>query len=370
MDALDRMRKTYKVSPSLNYATVSAAVSKVRTPQPLVEIIIGMVDAAVEGDDYLQARKLMGVALRASYRKKDLYRQVSDRNKSIGELNLAFSRMKPHLAKLKSNPDDPTANERVGSFYCFYKENWAKGLPMLVKVVVENDPLASAAEVELRNPEKPVRQVELGDFWWKISDKQKGTAQVNIRKHAVLWYKKALPTLSGLEKVRVEKRVAHNSKRSERPKKQRTLSKRDFASIIVKAGYVKIGQLCNGENALSNRGYLKWADIPTTLTRLPVTQYGVKRPQAITKIEARSSGAVLIIGWMKVTRDKQELVPEKLLEVTMLFPADGSRCKVPVYVVDIEKGDAIFLQRTGGRCGPFVAGRIVGHLSQAQFIDK
>ncbi len=35
--------------------------------------------------------------------------------------------------KLKESPDDPAANLAVGSYLCFNKDQWERGLPMLAK---------------------------------------------------------------------------------------------------------------------------------------------------------------------------------------------------------------------------------------------
>ena len=55
------------------------------------------------------------------------------------------------LATLKTNPTDPEANLVVGKYHCFVKDEWEKGLPMLLK---GND----AALKELATAEKGASQ--------------------------------------------------------------------------------------------------------------------------------------------------------------------------------------------------------------------
>ena len=51
-------------------------------------------------------------------------------------------------------------------------------------------------------------QAKLGDGWWDVAEKQAKTAQRSIKARALYWYQEALPSLSGLVKDNVEKRLA------------------------------------------------------------------------------------------------------------------------------------------------------------------
>jgi formylglycine-generating enzyme required for sulfatase activity len=51
-------------------------------------------------------------------------------------------------------------------------------------------------------------QVALGDAWWKAAESAKANAKADLQSGAAYWYAKALPTLTGLQKTQIEKRVA------------------------------------------------------------------------------------------------------------------------------------------------------------------
>jgi hypothetical protein len=209
MNALNQLQAAYSIPPLIAHATISSLAYKVKTPKHLVDAIYPMVDSAIARDDYRDAAKLLSLAKRASLRGKDkvLYGVISRREKILRAISLAFTRIKTPLSKLAVNPDDHAANETVGSFYCFYKGDWAKGLPMLTKGDAGDEVMRTAASMDLTSPTEPKKQVELGDLWWRVSENQKGKPQANIRKRAAMWYNKAIPSLSGLDKVRVEKRA-------------------------------------------------------------------------------------------------------------------------------------------------------------------
>lgn len=60
-----------------------------------------------------------------------------------------------------------------------------------------DEELKSLAEKDVAGAASTKEQVKLGDAWWDVS-----------KERATYWYKQALPGLAGLEKDRVEKRVA------------------------------------------------------------------------------------------------------------------------------------------------------------------
>jgi hypothetical protein len=84
----------------------------------------------------------------------------------------------------------------VGKYLCFSKGNWEQGLPMLAQC--DNEKARSLALRDLKGAETAKEQLELGDAWWDI-----------CKSRAVYWYEQALPSLSGLEKIAVEKKLAN-----------------------------------------------------------------------------------------------------------------------------------------------------------------
>ena len=108
---------------------------------------------------------------------------------------------------LDAKPDDADANATLGRWYCFYKGDWSRGLPMLVKS--GNPRMKPIAELELRAPADANQKLELADQWWDFAQKETGAAADSIHLHAGDLYRAAMPGLNSvLKKAAVEKRLA------------------------------------------------------------------------------------------------------------------------------------------------------------------
>jgi hypothetical protein len=108
-------------------------------------------------------------------------------------------------AKLKARADDPEANFLVGRYECLTKGRWAEGLQHLA--AGSDAALAELAKTDLSDPTDPEAQVALADRWWDLADKETGAAKRNLRLHAATWYKKAMPNLKELVKMKAERRL-------------------------------------------------------------------------------------------------------------------------------------------------------------------
>src|SRR5207249_3589921 len=74
-------------------------------------------------------------------------------------------------------------------------------------LVLGNDSeLRALAQRDLRKPGKASDQLALGDAWWDLADKLQDPAQRNLQRRAAYWYGLAYPELTGISKVKVEKR--------------------------------------------------------------------------------------------------------------------------------------------------------------------
>ena len=112
---------------------------------------------------------------------------------------------KTALEKITANPDDAAANLKVGRFYSYILGDWGSGLSALAR---SSDKLASiAAEKELAKPSAVVDQIALADAWWEISKRSAAPEKRTVEMHAVSIYENALPGASGIEKLRIEKRI-------------------------------------------------------------------------------------------------------------------------------------------------------------------
>jgi len=171
-----------------------------------------------EADQYRAAKSIITALLRAALHLKDK-QLAGDVRKLSGEgesLAKQYAAVRPAFETLKTKPNDPAANTSAGKYVCYVKGDWKRGLPMLIQ---GNDALLKdLATREQRGVTKLNDQIALADAWWKIADEQPSRNGGQLRTHAELWYKKALPELTGLDKLRVQKRLDEAKKRLDEAK--------------------------------------------------------------------------------------------------------------------------------------------------------
>jgi hypothetical protein len=134
-----------------------------------------------------------------------LIRQISATEQRLRDAEIAHNGSKKARLALAKNPADPAASLTVGKYCCFYKSDWKTGLPLLAQS--SDASLKSLAARELADPEKPEAQAALADDWWTVAESAPGSTKAVIQSHAAAWYRKSLPALAGLTKVRVQRRL-------------------------------------------------------------------------------------------------------------------------------------------------------------------
>jgi hypothetical protein len=171
-----------------------------------------LVQQAIAGDDFDRAETAAKLAIAAANRVPDamLIKEAAAVVKEIPTLRTAYRQIQPALQVLVDNPADPSAAVIVGKYYCLVKGDWPKGLPLLA---IGNDPnLKSLAEIDVGQPNESAKQVELGDKYWDLAATEQGLKKARLQEHAAEWYSKAVTTLTGITKAKVEKRVAEVAK--------------------------------------------------------------------------------------------------------------------------------------------------------------
>jgi hypothetical protein len=164
-------------------------------------------DQALAIDHFDAAEEFFRIAGAAARRLNDR-RLISDAQTRLAEVPRLRGELPNVLAAeqtLQATPDDPEANLLVGAWRCFVRGDWAAGLPLLVKG--SDAALADLARQNLAQPVGDEQQVAVADGWWSQSESRKGIEAGRIRDRALEGYRDALPGLSGLTRVRVEKRL-------------------------------------------------------------------------------------------------------------------------------------------------------------------
>jgi len=190
---------------ALSQAAKSAMLQKHRST--IAELSLQLIEQAVEKDDFVAAKFLGDLAVDAARRAKayELTKRIVARNREIGEIAEAYAQLVEAFATLKDKPFDPRANLAVGRYYCFVKGHWDRGLPMLA--LSSDEELKRLAAKELGEVSATDEQVALGDGWWALASASEGMAARQLEGRAELWYRTALPTLSGLVKRKIENRL-------------------------------------------------------------------------------------------------------------------------------------------------------------------
>jgi len=134
------------------------------------------------------------------------------------QLSAASSKLSdPKLAKVASalkvlidKPDDPAANLTIGK-YKIQNNDVEHAAPFIAKS--KNAALIELMKQEMQAPTDGAAQAALGDGWWEYADKSLDKDDKGLfQGRAAGIYEKALPSLSGLAKARIEKRIAEFEK--------------------------------------------------------------------------------------------------------------------------------------------------------------
>jgi hypothetical protein len=158
-------------------------------------------DKALTEDDFEAARSLVDTALAMARktREAELARQLIVRRKEITVTKAA-------LEQLRESPNNAAAKLTAGRYYCFVKNDWAVGIPLLA--ASGDSELGQLGRKEFAADKSDQDVLTLADGWWALAQQEDGKAKMSALSRAKLWYEKALPKQQGLERIRIEKRLA------------------------------------------------------------------------------------------------------------------------------------------------------------------
>ena len=210
-NAIDQMHKYYSLDVvKLKYDTLIIAAGKAKTKtasKVIVEKASLLIEDSVKADNYKQTQELGKIALTAVRKLRDskILKQIKSRNEDIGVIAKEYEKVKTALKTLESKPVDGAANQSVGMFYCLFKGNWDKGLHMLA--LGDDASLKSLALKELEGATTQSELLSLGNGWWNQAAKEEGMVQKQMQAHAAIWYREAMPKLTGIDKRTIAKRL-------------------------------------------------------------------------------------------------------------------------------------------------------------------
>ena len=188
----------------------------------LAKAALDLVDRAIADDRFDVAVELAttGSFLSAQLKDiavRDLAHSLSERARRVqkGAQDLQAAR-----DALLVKPNDPAANLAVGKFECFLKQDWNRGLPLLVRG--SDADLEALAKQELSAPANATDRLKLADAWWDLANKRGADKRAadpsttagkddlavkSLRARAAYWYQRAAAGLSGLDLAKAQKRA-------------------------------------------------------------------------------------------------------------------------------------------------------------------
>lgn len=209
LGVIEETQKHFKVAPTWAHETIAALSRNVYTLaqcESVVQHLLQLTDSAIETDNFVVARQWGELAATLARRSADpqLQQHTSQRMAQIRQNENAYAEIPRALETLAKAPDDPPANLKVGLYRCFIRQDWDQGLPHLAKG--SDTRLKTLAATDLNGAESGQDRIKLGDLWWDYSE-QTALHRAGLRRRAAYWYGQAVDELTGLSKLRVEKRL-------------------------------------------------------------------------------------------------------------------------------------------------------------------
>lgn len=175
--------------------------------KPIVRHSLDLAGKAEQRGAFDEALAFVTTASIAATRMRDadLLDEVRERRRELEDLKLRSAEAMAARAVLEETPDDPQANQTLGSYLLFARGDWRQGLPLLAKCGDEE--LQSLAERELANVRTPESLVALGDAWYELSESRTGRQHIDYRRRAAAWYRQAVEQVTGLTQERIKQRL-------------------------------------------------------------------------------------------------------------------------------------------------------------------
>jgi WD domain, G-beta repeat len=189
-------------------AMAAPAQASADAHRALAETALGLVQEAVDADQFDAAARLGKLAAASAQRAKDqpLIDLVAQRDREVQAIRQAFAGLPMVADRLAKDPEDAAANLAMGKYLGFVKGNWDRALFYLAQ---GSDPvLRLLAQRDLARPDEVKEQLQTADAWWALADKEKGLVQLHLQQHAVSWYEQAVGQTRGFQRGRLEQRIA------------------------------------------------------------------------------------------------------------------------------------------------------------------
>lgn len=165
-------------------------------------------EPAPNGDDDTESKALtIAAAMARKAQSKELIAQVQALQADARDRQKVAKEVDALLEKVAQAPDDADACLRAGTYLCFKADDWERGLPLLQKA--GDAALMQLATMERRLDETSApRVLALADGWAEWAAGQKSWTRAGAEQRAHALYASVVNNLEGLDRTRVQKRMA------------------------------------------------------------------------------------------------------------------------------------------------------------------
>lgn len=174
----------------------------------LSEVTHGLFRRLVEASDFPLAEKIAKIEMTAAGKSRDPKALTEARadKLEVNELIDRWDEFQKARQVIQKSPEDENANRIIGRFLAFILDDLQNAHTHLVKS--GDQQLVQAIQEELQPPTDAAKQVSLADLWREIAQSLEDLNRQFALERSLSWYREAANDLTGIDKVRVDSRIA------------------------------------------------------------------------------------------------------------------------------------------------------------------
>jgi hypothetical protein len=241
LEAAEKMTAAFDVDRDATMLEVYQSLLRTASPaaaRDLGQSILKFADEAMRSGRNESLEKAVPLLLSVSRKARDplLVKAAAALKLRLAEKAALDGRVAPLRAKLAEAPNDPQANLELGQLLCFTADSWEEGLPYLAEGNEGSLATLAAAEIQAGEPPAPKAALALADGWYDWSQGQKGSLRTAAESRSLNFYLAASGQVTGLEGVRIGKRIAELEKNTGFKRVSTPLGKLEAAETSNAAG--------------------------------------------------------------------------------------------------------------------------------------
>jgi hypothetical protein len=210
-DIIDLISREFAVEDSAFQLDSLAKLAAKAPPSAAAQISGKMLEIArraiSSNDDAAAAKAITSAAVLArKARNADLLAEAMQLQNAAKERQKESKQLAAVVEKLKKSPEDAEVCLEAGKHYCFRRDDWTAGLPLLARGADAELAALAKAELGARRNQSPL--LPIADAWWDWSEDDVSQSKAAAMAHAADIYRGVVGTLAGLDRVRIDRRIA------------------------------------------------------------------------------------------------------------------------------------------------------------------